>query len=92
MYHEFESTSIPAPDAPSGIEFERHYGVPEIAKIWGLCVDTVREMFRNEPGVLLIEHPERLLARKRTHTTLRIPESVMRRVHRKWTTKSDRIV
>ncbi len=73
----------------AGPAFEPHYSVPQIAKIWALHPDTVRSMFQNEDGVITIHHPERL--RKRQHTTLRIPESVMVRVHRKWTSKSQQV-
>ena len=75
---------------PSGPAFERHFTVPEIAKIWGLHPDTVRRMFENEHDVITIHHPERL--HKRQHTTLRIPESAVARVHRKWTCKTKSVM
>ena len=31
---------------------EKHYSVPELAKLWGLSERTIRRMFENEPGVL----------------------------------------
>lgn len=58
---------------------ERHYTPVEIAKLWQLSPDTVRNIFRNVPGVLKVGSPETL--RKRPYTSLRIPESVMARVH-----------
>ena len=63
---------------------ERHYSIQEIAEIWGLSPDCVRKIFANEPGVLVIDNG---LGRrgKRGYTTLRIPESVMMRVHRRMT-------
>jgi hypothetical protein len=33
---------------------ERHYAVAEIAAKWNLSTDKVRELFQNEPGVLVI--------------------------------------
>jgi hypothetical protein len=33
---------------------ERHYAVAEIAEMWNLSADKVRELFENEPGVLVI--------------------------------------
>jgi hypothetical protein len=30
---------------------ERHYAVAEIAEMWNLSADKVRELFENEPGV-----------------------------------------
>jgi hypothetical protein len=60
---------------------ERHYSVAEIAEIWGLSEKTVRRMFEEEDGVLQWGTPE--TRRKRGYITLRIPESVLLRVHRK---------
>jgi len=59
----------------------RHYTPAEVGKLWGLSADTVRRLFEKEPGVLLIGDPSR--RGKRRYLTLRIPESVVSRVHRK---------
>jgi hypothetical protein len=62
---------------------ERHYTPDELGEIWSLSADTVRRLFEREPGVLIIEH---LKAKtKRRYRTLRIPESVALRVHRRMT-------
>lgn len=37
---------------------EQHYTVPKLAKLWGFSDDTIRELVRNEPGVLTISRPE----------------------------------
>lgn len=58
----------------------RHYSPAEIAELWGLSVDTVRRLFANEPGVLQISNPRR---GRRAYATMRIPEMVVARVHRK---------
>lgn len=58
---------------------EKHYTVEDIATMWSLSRDTIRRIFLNEDGVLKIVRPGTRY--KRTHTTLRIPETVMRRVH-----------
>ena len=60
---------------------ERHYSVAEVAKMWALSEKTVRRMFGDEDGVLNWGAPE--TSRKRGYRTLRIPESVLHRVHRK---------
>jgi len=60
---------------------ERHYSVAEVAKMWALSEKTVRRMFGDEEGVLNWGAPE--TRRKRGYRTLRIPESVLHRVHRK---------
>lgn len=58
---------------------EPHYSVQEIADSWGLCENAVRDIFRNEPGVVRIHRPKSRT--KRAYTTLRIPLSVVERVH-----------
>ena len=60
---------------------ERHYSAKEIAELWGLCENSVRELFKREPGVVLIQRPKSRW--KRAYTTLRIPKSVLERVHRR---------
>jgi len=61
---------------------EQHFSIVEIAGRWGLDPKTVRKIFLNEPGVLKIERPERRT--KRGYTTLRVPESVLLAVHRRY--------
>jgi transcriptional regulator GlxA family with amidase domain len=53
---------------------ERHYSVNDVAQLWGLSRDSVRRIFRREPGVLVIGDK---------YVTLRIPDSVLERVHRR---------
>jgi hypothetical protein len=69
----------------TSVHTERHYAVGEIAEMWNLSVDKVRDLFAREPGVLVIgeEHPRR----KRRYTTLRIPQSVVERVHLRLSSK-----
>ena len=38
----------------TSVHIERHYAVTEIAEMWNLSADKVREIFENEPGVLVI--------------------------------------
>ena len=59
--------------------YERHYSPAELGEQWNLSVDTVRRMFESEPGVLVFENPARSSSRR--FRTLRIPESVARRVY-----------
>ena len=61
---------------------ERHYSVQQLAARWNLSSDTVRKLFENEPGVLVIGNEGRKYSRRR-YITLRIPESVAERVHRR---------
>ena len=62
---------------------ERHYSVAEVAEMWNLSVNTVRRIFENEPGVLAIGEPRPKYGRRRGKVTLRIPQSVLQRVHRR---------
>jgi hypothetical protein len=58
---------------------ERHYAVDEVAKMWHLSPDKVRDLFEHEPGVLVIGDP--FPRHKRRYRTLRIPQTVLNRVH-----------
>jgi hypothetical protein len=70
----------------TSVHIERHYAVTEIAEMWNLSADKVRELFEDEPGVLVIG--ERSPRHKRRYITLRIPQSVLERVHRRLSSKS----
>ena len=61
--------------------FERHFSVNQVAELWGLSSDAIRRIFRGEPDVVEIQRNQR--DTKRRYATLRIPESVVERVHRK---------
>jgi hypothetical protein len=65
----------------SDIALEPHYSIQEVAEIWGLCENSVRELFKNEPGVVKLERPRP--RHKRRYITVRIPLSVLERVHRR---------
>lgn len=62
---------------------ERHYSVAEVAELWKLSKNKVREIFQNEPGVLALGEPRPKFGRQRGYVTLRIPQSVLERVHRR---------
>lgn len=61
---------------------ERHYTAKEVAEIWNLSRSSIIRIFQAEPGVLKIgaKKPGR---GRRNNVTLRIPESVLQRVHRR---------
>ncbi len=67
--------------------FERHFTVKELAEWWRLSDTKVRLLLQDEPGVMKIGEPSRRLGRKlrRRYYTLRVPESVARRVHERLT-------
>lgn len=60
---------------------ERHYTVAEVSEAWNLSADKVRRLFQDEPGVLVLEN--RCSFSRRRYRTLRIPDSVVERVHRR---------
>lgn len=65
---------------------ERHLTVKKIAELWGLSENSVREIFKAEPGIVRIQRPGSRC--KRGYTSIRIPESVVERVHRTMSTRS----
>ena len=76
--------SHPTPPRTPGIERsplmkEKHYTPDDLAGMWGVSVDSIRRIFREEPGVLKMgdKNPKH----KRQYLTLRIPESVVERVY-----------
>lgn len=63
---------------------EKHYSVKDVADMWSLSDEAIRRIFRGEPGVIKLAAVEpRPRVRKRGYVTLRIPESVVLRVHEK---------
>jgi len=70
----------------TSVHIERHYAVTEIAEMWNLSPDKVREIFEDEPGVLVIG--DRNPRHKRRYVTLRIPHSVLQRVHQRLSAKA----
>jgi hypothetical protein len=60
--------------------FERHYTPQQLAELWLLHESTIRRLFLDEPGVLKYGNSYSRSGR-REYVTLRIPESVARRVY-----------
>jgi hypothetical protein len=60
---------------------EKHYSPEAVSSMWGLSPRTVRRLFANEPGIIELGQPDSM--RKRRYLTIRIPESVLVRVHRR---------
>ena len=59
---------------------EKHFSVEELASLWRMSEDFVRRLFLREPGVVVFCNPRR---GTRVYRTLRIPQSVAERVHRR---------
>jgi hypothetical protein len=58
---------------------EVHYSVQQIADAWQVSIDLVRDIFSKEEGVLRLSTDRGV----RGYVTLRIPESVLARVHQR---------
>ncbi len=63
----------------SNIMKEQHYAPADLAKMWGVSVQTIRDLFKSEDGVLKIGSDG--TRNRRAYKTLRIPHSVAERVH-----------
>jgi hypothetical protein len=65
---------------------ERHYTVPELAEMWNLSRDYVRQVVSGEPGVTewVRQQPGR-----RRYRVLRVPRSVAERVYMRAVTKAE---
>ena len=64
---------------------ERHYTVGELAKAWHMSSTVVRCWFIEEPGVVKYGAAKLTKGRQRVHVSLRVPESVARRVYKRRT-------
>jgi hypothetical protein len=60
---------------------EKHFTPAALAEAWGVDPKVIRNVFRDEPGVLKLG--ERSPKHKRSYLTLRIPKEVAERVHRR---------
>ena len=60
---------------------ELHFSPAQVGKMWGIGPDKAREMFRHESGVLVLGGDGG--RGKRGYSVLRIPKSVVERVHRR---------
>jgi hypothetical protein len=66
------------------VALEKHYTISQIAESWNMDYKTVRRLFEHEPGVLTFGEGGTL--KKRKYISLRVPDSVVRRVHREYRT------
>jgi hypothetical protein len=61
---------------------EMHYTPKMLAMLWSLHGKTIRDLFKSEPGVIVLGNKKTTRYQK-AYTTLRIPASVAARVHRR---------
>lgn len=66
---------------------EVHHSLQSIAAEWGVDVETVRNVFINEPGIPDLGTSNGRSG-KRKYRVLRIPESVLQRVYKERTKRS----
>jgi hypothetical protein len=64
-------------------EAEPHYTPKQLAKLWGVSVQTITRLFENEPGVLILGSAIETRFTKK-YRTIRIPASVAARVHERF--------
>ena len=75
----------PASSRPIHPMLEQHYTIGKLSKMWGFSAHTIRAWFEDEPGCLMIHHPEKM--HKRGYTSIRVPHSVAERVYQRHTSK-----
>jgi hypothetical protein len=73
--------TYPGTSAETPTPVERHYAPSEVAELWQFNVETIRRLFQDEPGVVLLQAP--IKKGRRPYKTIRIPESVLDRVHKR---------
>ena len=68
---------------PLSLATERHYTVQEVAEMWAMSPQTICRIFEDEPGILKVSFPRlsRKQAKRTPRVSLRIPASVLARVH-----------
>ena len=75
-------TGAETPQRTAGLQaFETHYTVAQLSKLWLFSQSTIRRLFLREPGVITIAHQPTKV--RRGYISLRIPERVAQRVHRR---------
>ena len=71
----------------NAIAKEQHFSVQQVSEMWGISAASVRRIFEGQPGVLALSMPRLQKNRKhKPHVLLRIPASVMERLHKQWST------
>jgi hypothetical protein len=70
-------------DSSSEVVEKGTYTVAEVAALMGLYGSTVTRVFEHEPGVIILERPERM--HERRYRSIRIPLAVRERVANRMT-------
>ena len=69
--------------ASNAASLEKHYRYKELKPLMGLSDRSLRRLFEQEPGVVVLPHE--ICRKKRKYETVLIPESVVQRVLRRLT-------
>jgi hypothetical protein len=64
---------------------ERHYTLPELSSHWHMSIRTLRDWFADEPGVVRYGTEKLSKGKKRTYVSVRVPESIAKRVYSRMT-------
>lgn len=59
----------------------KHYRVKDLATMWGVSHWYIRDLFKDEPGVVILARP--ITGHKRGYSTMVIPEAVAARVYQR---------
>jgi hypothetical protein len=62
-------------------QMQKTYTTKEISELMGFSQPTLRKIFEREPGVLILNRPEKM--RKRRYRSFRVPYAVYERVRRR---------
>lgn len=62
-----------------GLATEKHYTIAEVAELWNLSWSTVRRMLEKETGIVVWGNAGD--NKRKRYQTVRIPESVLQRIH-----------
>jgi hypothetical protein len=65
-------------ETPIFTGIEKHYRYKELRPLTGLSDRSLRRLFEDEPGVVVLPHA--ICRKKRKYDTILIPESVVQRV------------
>jgi alpha-galactosidase len=84
LQHQLASSTSGAAERPFNAVVpaqERHFTIAELSERWFFSKNTIRRLFSQEPGVVKIARPQ--TRSKRGYTSMRIPERIAERVHRR---------
>lgn len=65
----------------ASVPAERHYTAAQVAELWQFDAETIRRLFQDEQGVVVLQAP--IKKGKRSYKTIRIPQSILERVHKR---------